>query len=426
MLKFEEWKRMKILRTHQKSSKIIIRVLLLIFLLTIILALMIYANYQYTSNNPGGTDFLYRWLPTRLILFEGYQNPYSPEVEVQVEIVHHGHPRQGKETPGIFAYPFYIIPLYVPFSFISDFPTARAIWMSMLELIHLALVILTLQLFKIKLNRITLILLLLFSIFFSFYTQPIIDGNPSPIVALLVLLCLISISREKDWLAGMLLAFSTIKPQMVLLFFILVWVWAFSQRRWKIILGSSFTLLILIGGSFAIQPSWFYEFLKDVLLYPKVASPHSTITILNQWMPDMAKWVSLFITACVIFILGKEWIKGYKKEFKPFFWVVCLTFMLSPISGVSSAHSNFIATLPGFVLIIAALEMKAVRNPFLIRFFPLFLIALSWILFYFARFKYRGDYLFFYIDFIILPIVMTPVLFWLRYRSNIFQENNAI
>jgi hypothetical protein len=396
---------------------------IMIFLISSILfGVLFYANYQFTRNSPGGTDFLYRWLPTRLILFEGYQNPYSPEVEYQVELVHHGHAHQGNETPGIFAYPFYIIPIYIPFASIENYPLARSIWMTMLEIIQMLLVILTLRLFKIKMGVFTVFFLLIFSLCFSFFTQPIIDGNPSPIAALFVLISLIMIRNQKDWLAGFFLAFSTIKPQMVLLFFILVWIWSFSHRRWKIILGSVYTLLILLGGSFAIQPTWFTEFLKDVLLYPKIASPHSPVTILDHMIPNAAVWVSLGITGFVIFILAREWIRVYKADFRSLFWVACLTFLLSPISGISSAKSNFIATLPGFILLVSALVMEKKMKPLLVGLIIFSLTCASWILIYLGKNVYIGDIRIYFIDFLILPILMTPAFYWLRYhpRNTIF------
>lgn len=294
--------------SKQVNSNLLKQVILSAIIICFTLSLLVFANLQFARQEPGGTDFLYRWMPTRLILLEGYQNPYSPEVEYRVELIHFGHAHQGNETPGIFAYPYYIIPLLIPFSLINDFNLARALWMTMLEIVQMSLVILTLRLFKINLSKSILIFLLLFSLFCSYFLQPLIDGNPSPVVALCALLCLIFISKEKDWLAGIFLVLSTIKPQLALLFFVLIWLWAFSQKRWKIILGSLFSLILLMGVSFAIQPSWFNEFLNDVLLYPNIASPHSPRTIMDAWFPEASKWVSLGLSVVIVAILGREWI----------------------------------------------------------------------------------------------------------------------
>ena len=407
-------------------SNALFQKLLAIFLFTLVLGFIVYANYQFARNNPGGTDFLYRWMPSRLYLFEGYQNPYSPEVEYQVELAHHGHAHQGTETPGIFAYPFYIIPIFIPFAAIENYITARAIWMTLLECIHILLVIVTLRLFKVQLKMITLVFLILFSLFFSFFSQPIIDGNPSPIAALFVLLSLWAISKQKDWLAGMLLAFSTIKPQMVLLFFILVWIWAFSNRRWKIILGSFFTLVFLFGVSFAILPGWFNEFLKDIFLYPAIASPHSPITILDQFLPGNSKWISILFSGFVIFVLGREWIKVYKKDFNILFWTTCLTFMLSPISGISSAHSNFIAALPAFVLLIAALDKRENLRSIWINILILIFMGLSWSYRIFGHNVTIAGNSIIYFDLLFLPIIMTPALLWLRYRDDTFFKSTVV
>jgi len=399
---------------------------LAVVLLAFLFGLLGFANYQFARNNPGGTDFLYRWMPTRLYLFEGYQNPYSPEVEYQVELAHHGHPHQGSETPGIFAYPFYIIPFYIPFAAIQNYLLARTLWMTLLEIIHVLTVIITLRLFKIQLRTSTLIFIILFSLFFSFFSQPIIDGNPSPIAALFVILSLWAISKQKDLMAGILLAFSTIKPQMVLLFFILVWIWAYSHKRWKIINGSLISLIAFFGLSFIFLPVWFSEFLKDVILYPLIASPHSPITILDQLLPGLLKWISLIFSGFVIIILGWAWIKVLKKNFNVLFWTSCLTFMLSPISGISSAHSNFIATIPGFVLLVAYMDKKKIFKSYWVNFLIILFIGSSW----FFKIIGQNSVLFGnstqYFDILILPIIMTPALLWLRYRDDLFLAGDMV
>ncbi len=405
---------MKIIATLNAGENSLIRRLSLAVLFALIFGLLFYANYQYTQQQPGGTDFLYRWLPTRLVVVEGYENPYSPEVEYQVELMHHGHAHQGDEPPGIFAYPYYIIPIYIPFSLIKDFALARAIWMTMLELIHFALVILTLRLINFRPGRLTLILLLMVSLFTSFFTQPIIDGNPSPIAALFVLLCLIAISKDRDWLAGILLAFSTIKPQLVILFFILVWVWAFSNKRWKIILGSGISLVVMLGVSFLILPVWFTEFLKDVFLYPEVASPHSPFSILQAWFPSAAKWVAGGISLIVALVLGREWLWSYKKGFGSLFWAACLTFSLLPISGISSAHSNFIAILPGFILVIAAMQDRWRTRQYIVNLLLVLVPIISWTFFSAGLNGRVGNVPVFYLGFFPVPIAMAAALYWAR------------
>ena len=146
--------------------------------------LLFFGNLYFVEAQPGGTDFLYRWLPTRLVLLEGYENPYSSAVEYQVELMHHGHPHRADETPGIFAYPYYTMGVFLPFALIGDFSLARAAWMTLMELSHLGIALLTLRMLDFTPTRLLGFSLLLFALLSSEFAQPLVDGNPSSLATL--------------------------------------------------------------------------------------------------------------------------------------------------------------------------------------------------------------------------------------------------
>jgi len=392
-------------------------VVLLAILAILIIGLLFYANYTFAQLQPGGTDFLYRWMPVRLLLFEQYQNPYSVEVSQQVQLFRYGgRLAQPDEVPCLFAYPYYIIPFYVPFALIKDYPTARAAWMTVLELIQMSLVLLTIRLLKIHLRKTTIGLLLAFSLFFSFFTQPLVDGNPSPISALFTLLCLFALAKGKDWQAGLFLALATIKPQLALLFFVLIWIWAFSNKRWKILLSSGIGLVFLVGVSFLLQPGWFSGFVSQGVLYQEIASPHSPQTILKTWLPEGSRWISLGLSTGVAIILCKEWAEILKKDFIYLFWVASLTFTLLPLSGITSAKSNFIAILPGFVLFIAMLAARWEKGSKWINSLLICLLILSWSLNIYGLETNFENVTLKFIDFLIVPICFAAALYGMKGR----------
>ncbi len=390
------------------------RTILTVLLMTVLVGFVFFGNLLFTRAEPGGTDFLYRWLPTRLILFEGYDNPYSDEAELRVELMHHGHARQGDEIPGMFDYPYYILPLMIPFALIEDFSLARALWMTMLEVIHVLLVVLTLRLFKIRLRSGLLALLLIFALWCSFFTQPLVDGNLSPVAALFTLLSLVMIAKNKDIPAGILLALSTIKPQLSVLFCILVCWWAFSHRRWQIILAAGISMALLWGVSFAIQPSWFTEFLKDVSTYPEIASPHSPASILAAWLPKTSQWIGWGFSLAVGLVLVREWIRVFGKDPTMLFWTASLTFALAPLSGISSAKSNFIAMLPGIVLLTAALAHRWRKTCLVVPVGMILIMLVSWAATLIGLIYYPEVESVTFIDFLIAPIMLAGGLFWMK------------
>lgn len=381
---------------------------------TLFVALLFGVIYTFAEQNPGGTDFLYRWLPTRLFFFEGYDSLYSPEVEYQVELVHHGHAHLADETPGIFAYPFYTSFFFLPFTLTNNFLLMRAVWTTFSALAHLALIMLTLRMIGFQPGRSIGSALFLFALFSAEFTQALIDGNPSSLAALFAFLALFAIRREQDRLAGVLLAFSTVKPQLVILFFLLVWLWAFSKRRWEIIFTSAGTLLLLMGISFALQPSWLLGFITDIRTYTGVASPSTPRAILSFWMSaehaQTTAWILSFASALILFSL---WKSAYQSNFMTFFWVAAFTFVLMPFTGITSAKSNFVAMLPAAILLIERARINK-KSELLISALLTLWIPLSWYFLVLGRTWMLGERLIYFFDFYPLPALLIILYYWLR------------
>jgi len=386
----------------QKKNLFSISITVLLFI-----GLLVYGNYQLALTQPGGTDFLYRWLPTRLVLFDGYDNPYSPEVEYQVELVHHGHAHTEDETPGIFAYPYYIMGIIFPFAFIGKFALARATFMTLLELANILIVLVTLKILKLQPANWMIAALLLFSLFSSDFSQGLIDGNPASLAALFAFLSLYALLRKSDSAAGILLALSTIKPQLVVLFVILVILWAFFQKRYKIIFSSAITMAVLLGGSFVMQPSWLAEFIKDITTYPGVASPSTPLAILSFWMnPETARAIAVLSTILSILILFGVWVQSFKNGFTGLLWAACITFTLMPFTGITSAKSNFIAMLPGIILLLDAGIDWFKAKSLMPGIFLLLWILFSWVYFLAGRNWTVNGTLIYFVDFYPMPLLL--------------------
>jgi hypothetical protein len=83
-----------------------------------ILALLTWGNYQYVRQNPGGNDFLPRWLGTRLLVFQGL-SPYSDETALEIQKMAYGRPVRAGEDEMRMAYPLYSIVLFLPYAIIG-------------------------------------------------------------------------------------------------------------------------------------------------------------------------------------------------------------------------------------------------------------------------------------------------------------------
>lgn len=381
--------------------------LLIALLGLVFISLLFFGNFQYAKLQPGGIDFLYRWLPTRLVLFENYQSPYSSEVEYQIELMHYGHPHRENEPPGMFYYPYYTMAVFAPFALISDFTLARAVWMTFSEIVYIIIILLTLKIIGFTPSHILTAILILFAFLNADFAQGLIDGNPAGLAAMFAVFSLYFLFKKHDHLAGMFLVFSTIKPQLVVLFFVLICVWALFQKRWAVIYSAAATMIILLGLSFLLQPSWLLEFLREVTTYPGVADPSTPRTILSYWMPmPYAGYVALGINALSFFILLRVWVNCFGKDFRQLLWSACITFIVMPFTGITSAKSNYIAMLPGVILLLQYAYERLRKNEVLLSAILLLWIVLSWFFFYAGRNWMVNGRLIYFVDFFPMPIVL--------------------
>ncbi|NPV57801.1 MAG: DUF2029 domain-containing protein, partial [Anaerolineae bacterium] len=188
---------------------------LVIVVLIVIISGMTIANYNFASKNPGGNDFLVHWVGTRNLVFEGI-SPYSDETALDIQTLAYGRPARADEHELRVAYPLYSIVVFFPFALIKDFNIARAVWMTTLELALLALSFVSIRIVNWKPKTLTLVIFFLFSMLWYHAVRPLINGNVVILIALGLAGAFLAIRDGRDELAGVLLALTTIKPQVTL------------------------------------------------------------------------------------------------------------------------------------------------------------------------------------------------------------------
>jgi len=99
---------------------------MLIILAILIVVGLTWANYQYTSQYPGGNDFLSRWAGTRYFLLNG-QSPYSQETTDAIQNMMYGRAAKADEDQVLFVYPLFTIFIFAPFSLIGNYALASSI-----------------------------------------------------------------------------------------------------------------------------------------------------------------------------------------------------------------------------------------------------------------------------------------------------------
>lgn len=339
----------------------VVRIILLIALFILIFGALTVANYRLQQQSSGGSDMIPRWLGTRLFLLEGI-NPYSDKGTEAIQLFYYGHPARPDQDQVLFVYPLYTIYLFAPFSLIENFPLARALYMTVMEMSLFLLTFISLKLARWRLPALPLAGLLIFATLWYHSVRPLINGNAAIFSALFIALALLAIREERSFVGGFLLAFSSIKPQMVILLIPLVLLWAVSSRRWSLIIGvlGSFALLIL--PTIVFEPTWPIDNLRQMLAYPGYTLPGTPAEIFSEWWPAIGRVIGWLFTVIMSIILLWSWRLTWAATFDTLWWAVCMTLALTNLIGIRTTTANYIALLPGLILVLAEWQGRWPRS----------------------------------------------------------------
>lgn len=382
----------------------------------IVFALLTMANYQFSTTNPGGNDFLVHWMGTRNFITEG-TSPYSDETALKIQTLIYGRAAQSGEHEMRVAYPLYSIFLFLPFALIKDYVLARALWMSVLEISLILITILSIRLTYWKVRPLWMAGFMLFVLLSYHGARPLINGNAVIVITLFVLLALICIRDGKDEAAGILLALSTIKPQNVLLLVIFVLLWALFNKRTKIITYFLGSMFLLVGFATVLIPDWFGQNFREILRYPSYNPPLSLGAAMAAKFGDVGQRLSYVITGILTTVLLAEWWIGRFAETKRFLWMAFLTIAISQWIGISTDPGNFILLYPGFFFCLSMIDTrwKGKSKLFIGSLLGVLLIGL-WALFLITAHR---SYTLIQSSFMFLPMPMVNILllYWVRWWS---------
>ena len=186
------------------------QLLILTFIALLIFALVTAITHNVlTAPYPGHNDFLSRWEGARSFWQEGL-NPYGAEASLNIQQMIYGRAVTETEDPGFFAYPFYTVFLLAP-TVTVNYAWASALWMTLLEFLLVGALFLLLDHFKWRPNPILLTLLILWTLLSYFPMRGLLLGQPGHLVYFLEVLAIWALAKNRQNLAGIALAVSTIK-----------------------------------------------------------------------------------------------------------------------------------------------------------------------------------------------------------------------
>jgi len=239
------------------------------------------APWEYYVNVVHGTtrsqigDLYPSWYGSRELIRRG-RNPYGRQVSDEIQMAYYGRViRQEYDAPGVpltdeqrFAYPVYVAFLLAPTTLLP-FSEVQAWAPLALALMTAASVLLWVDVLNWNLQPSLKATVILFVLSSPQLVQGMRLRQLGLLVSFLLTLATWCISRNHLLAAGIILAFSTLKPQMACLplAWFLLWSLSVWSKRWSLVGSFSLTLLGLAGVGEILLPRWPQYFFDGMLAY---------------------------------------------------------------------------------------------------------------------------------------------------------------
>ena len=367
----------------------------------------------FTSKVPGANDFYPRWRGAQLFWQEGI-DPYSDEASLAIQEGIYGRPALPDEDQVLFVYPFYTVFFLLPMSWLN-YEWAQPVWLAVVMLSVITAVLLTLKLVEWKMPFWLLAITFIWAIFFYNSSRTVILGQFAGPVFLAMVAALLALKRDRDVAAGLLLALSTVKPQMTFLLVIALLIWAVGQRRWHFIGSFIAAMLLLTGLSFALLPGWLFSFVDQVLFYPAYTITGSSLWVVTgYYWPWLGKPVENGLVLLLLAYLLWQWRKLWRLPLSSpqFLIIISLTLIITNMVVVRTATTNYIIMYVPLFLALKAISQKWRRGDLWVALIMLGSIVGMWALFL-ASVQGDTEHPIMYLP---LPFLLLPIMVWANYQ----------
>jgi hypothetical protein len=384
-----------------------------------ILVVLTLVNYRFSLQSPGGNDFLVNWEGTRLLIKNGL-SPYSDQASIEIQKLAYGHPAHQGEVPLRMTAPLYAVVFFLPFALIKDFALARALWTTTLQVSLLLTSYLSIRLVNWKSNPLSLAIFFVFSFFWYHSLSPVITGNTAVLATLFIVGAMLAIRSRADEFAGVLLAFATIKIQLVLLLMVLIIYWSIRNGRLRIIYWILITLALLALSATLLVPNWVIQNASSMVGYLKTSPPGSFRDALKYFLPGIGERTGLAVSFILALVLLIEWSLCIKAKFRGLLWTACLTLVASQWIGLPTVPENFVILLPAAALVFSIWQERWHQTGALVTILISISLAVGLWLLYFNTATPGDPLLYDPVMFFPAPAIILIMLYWVRWWA--FQE----
>ena len=390
----------------------------------VVLGIISWANATYLSPHfLSKSTFIGPYAAARAFVVEGL-NPYSDEAARKARaLMRKATDSRDPKSPEL-TLPFYGILLYVPFGLIPDVSIAFGIWMTFLELITIAIPYLVWRLAEWNAPRWMLVVFWGTWLLSLFTLQPLLTGSIVILVIFLLLSGILALLYQYEEAAGILLAFTAIKPVFIWLVLLFLFWWAFNQRRWQVFFWYISTLVIFIALSFILLPDWLLQFLRSVYHALEISPLRlNLLTWLSSTSASETRLLWILIGAFGVLFFW-EFVSAKNAENRRFLWSLSLVIAVSMLLNLESHRDRLLILIVPAIVILSTFEERLGKRGRLIVAGAMigFSIAI-WVLAAIPLFTQGGELIQIMTDLpdwfaIWLPTLTIAGLYWIRWWIN--------
>lgn len=333
-----------------------------------------------------GNDFYQVWLTSHLMRQGG--DLYGPAMTREIQVGIYGRPLDPSRPDDpldrrIFAYPAFTALLFWP---AAQFPFApeRIAVVCLLAALTFASVPLWLGVLDWNLSRKWLAVVLLFTLSSYSALEALSSVQLGLLVTFLLAASILVLQRNRLLLAGILMAITTIKPQVtgLAILYFLLWSLHDWRVRGRFCVGFFSTLTLLVGASLAVMPHWIQSWTHTLLAYRHYAPPPLVTEVLTS--PLGSRWTPVatftLTAASIVAAIVLAW---RNRAVASSSFAFCLTLsLLLAITTITilpgQAVYDHLILLPGILLLVRHRVKLRSTGPLLRLLLPIGALVLFW------------------------------------------------
>jgi hypothetical protein len=302
------------------------------------------------------SDLYPRWLGARELLLHG-RDPYGNDITREIQRGYYGReldaarPNDPKDEQA-FAYPVYVVLMLAP-TITLPFATVKAMMFWLFVALTALSVRLWLQTLGWQITRMQEAIWIILTLGCFPAIQGVKLQQLTVLVVALLAAAMNALVTRRFILAGGLLALATIKPQLVVLLVLWLFVWVVGnwRERQRVLWSFAITVAALVGAGELLLPGWIHEFRGAVASYYRYTGGGTSVLDVLL-LPKIGRVTSLALVSLMLSLTWRLREKG--RMTSEFQWSFCFVMATTLLVIPTFAPYNQLLLLPAVMLLVRA------------------------------------------------------------------------